>query len=179
MNIIKKINEDKKYFEDTYGLSLNKKQLKVLKNKDEIVEETFNRLEGCTTTACIKAIEFAINNAGSNVLVTTPFLHGSQISFNNTLNMLSNTKLNESLYMYKSRTENTIHLVNGSRIIFRSAHRLNSIRGLRVDCIILEPLRSFSPDVVDNIRIFNANSPIRQTVILNQTDFINGQPINI
>lgn len=178
MNIIEKLNEDKKYFEDMYGLSLNKKQLNVLRNKNEIVEETFNRLEGCTTTACIKAIEFAINNSGSNVLVTTPFRHGSQISFNYTVNMLREESLNENLYRCISG-DNIIDLINGSRIAFRSAHSLDNLRGCRFDCIIIEPLRSFSPDVINNIQIFNINSPIRQTVILNQTDFMNGQPINI
>ena len=63
MNIIEKLNEARKYYKDSYGINLNKKQLKVLNSKDEVVREIFERAEGCTTAASIKAVEYAIKSS--------------------------------------------------------------------------------------------------------------------
>ena len=62
MNVLEKIKEVRDYYLNTYGIQPTKKQLNILESKDEIVRETFERQEGCSTAAMIKAVEFAINN---------------------------------------------------------------------------------------------------------------------
>ena len=54
-----------------------------------------------------------------------------------------------------------------------------SMIGLRADCIIVEPIRIFNQDFINDLFYINAHSNRRQTVLLNQVDLFNGQPINI
>ena len=72
-----------------------------------------------------------------------------------------------------------IELTNGSVIEIRVGSRFESLRGLKADCIIAEPTRIFNQDFINDLFYINAHSNRRQTVLLNQVDLFNGQPINI
>ena len=181
MNIIEKLNEARKYYKDSYGINLNKKQLKVLNSKDEVVREIFERAEGCTTAASIKAVEYAINNQLSKVLILTPFHPTAQVTFNYVMKFLKNDVLRRFYYKLPmvSRGRMVIELTNGSVIEIRVGSRFESLRGLKADCIIAEPTRIFNQEFINDLFYINAHSNRRQTVLLNQVDLFNGQSINI
>ena len=177
MNIIEKLNEARKYYKDSYGIYLNKKQLKVLNSKDEVVREIFERAEGCSTAAMIKAIEFAINNERSTVLFINANRNISAMRIDDMKNMLSNKNLERHILSI-TKNQGTINFINGSQIKVISGNTISMI-GLRADCIIVEPIRIFNQDFINDLFYINAHSNRRQTVLLNQVDLFNGQPINI
>lgn len=181
MNVIQKVTESQIYFKETYGLSLRRKQLSVLESKEEFVEETFERNEGCTTTACIKALEFAINHQDSKVLLIAPFRPTAQIEFNYISDFLKRERLCRFYYRSKKNGQAMFEfeLINGSRISIKVSNKMDSLRGVRSDCTIIEPSRVFDKELIDYINIFNTHSKIRQTVVLNQVDSLGGQPLNI
>ena len=177
MNVLEKIKEVRDYYLNTYGIQPTKKQLKVLKSKDEIVRETFLRQEGCSTAAMIKAIEFAINNERSTVLFINANRDISAMRIDDMKNMLSNKNLERHILSI-TKNQGTINFINGSQIKVISGNTISMI-GLRADCIIVEPIRIFNQDFINDLFYINAHSNRRQTVLLNQVDLFNGQPINI
>ena len=92
-------------------------------------------------------------------------------------NMLSNKNLERHILSI-TKNKGTINFINGSQIKVVSGNTISMI-GLRADCIIVEPIRIFNQDFINDLFYINAHSNRRQTVLLNQVDLFNGQPINI
>lgn len=164
MNVLEKIKEVKNYYKKNYGIKLTKKQLKVLKSKDEIVRETFLRQEGCSTAAMIKAIEFAINNERSTVLFINANKNTAYMRKDDMKNMLLNKDLKKHV-LNSTKNPAIINFINGSQIKVISGYA--NVRGLKADCVIIEPAGFIGEDVVQSAMLCNCHSKIRQTVILN------------
>lgn len=164
MNVLEKIKEVKNYYKKNYGIKLTKKQLKVLKSKDEIVRETFLRQEGCSTAAMIKAIEFAINNERSTVLFINENKNTAYMRKDDMKNMLLNKDLKKHV-LNATKNPAIIDFINGSQIKVISGYA--NVRGLKADCVIIEPAGFIGEDVVQSAMLCNCHSKIRQTVILN------------
>ena len=164
MNVLEKIKEVKNYYKKNYGKKLTKKQLKVLKSKDEIVRETFLRQEGCSTAAMIKAIEFAINNERSTVLFINANKNTAYMRKDDMKNMLLNKDLKKHV-LNSTKNPAIINFINGSQIKVISGYA--NVRGLKADCVIIEPAGFIGEDVVQSAMLCNCHSKIRQTVILN------------
>ena len=164
MNVLEKIKEVKNYYKKNYGIKLTKKQLKVLKSKDEIVRETFLRQEGCSTAAMIKAIEFAINNERSTVLFINANKNTAYMRKDDMKNMLLNKDLKKHV-LNSTKNPAIINFINGSQIKIISGYA--DVRGLKADCVIIEPAGFIGEDVVQSAMLCNCHSKIRQTVILN------------
>lgn len=164
MNVLEKIKEVKNYYKKNYGIKLTKKQLKVLKSKDEIVRETFLRQEGCSTAAMIKAIEFAINNERSTVLFINANKNTAYMRKDDMKNMLLNKDLKKHV-LNATKNPAIIDFINGSQIKVISGYA--NVRGLKADCVIIEPAGFIGKDVVQSAMLCNCHSKIRQTVILN------------
>lgn len=164
MNVLEKIKEVKNYYKKNYGIKLTKKQLKVLKSKDEIVRETFLRQEGCSTAAMIKAIEFAINNERSTVLFINANKNTAYMRKDDMKNMLLNKDLKKHV-LNATKNPAIIDFINGSQIKVISGYA--NVRGLKADCVIIEPAGFIGEDVVQSAMLCNCHSKIRQTVILN------------
>lgn len=161
MNVLEKIKEVRDYYLNTYGIQPTKKQLNILESKDEIVRENFQRQEGCSTAAMIKAIEFAINNQRSTVLFVNINNNTANIRINEMIRMLSNKHVVKS-----TKNPGRIEFLNGSCIHVIGGYEMDMI-GLRADCVIIEPARLIGECVVQSAMLCNCHSKIRQSVILN------------
>ena len=184
MNTLKKLVESKpivkekkerekylKYYRETYGIILRDKQLEVIESKEQFLELTFERREGCSTAAMIKAIEYAINNQRSRVLLVCQNRVISNVRRDEIINMLSNSSLN--------RNPNVIEFLNGSRITTLDIRTSESLRGAVVDCLIVDGKSYLSEYELGCAICCTLHKDDTQVVMLDQEDLINGQPINI
>ena len=173
MNILKnliKIKNNKRaylrYYKETYGLSLMKHQLDLIESKDEIIEISFPRQFGGTTALLIKAIEYAINNQMSEVMI----LGNSKIQMNYAFEAAKGFIERNTISRYILRiTKNphNIDFINGSKISFVSSKAIESVRGRKVDCLIVDGRRYISDDEFDCACACTCKNPNRQIVILN------------
>lgn len=180
MNILSKLEETKKivkakkkrkeyiqYYIDAYGIIPNKKQFKVIKSKDSFVEMTFARREGCSTAAMIKAIEYAINNQRSRVVLLNAYTGTSDIRIDEMIRMLSSDVLNRHI-LSTTKHPNRIQLLNGS-IINVVDSKIENFRGASVDCFIIDTPKRFRDDQLMNVaRCCTIHNPNAQIISLNQ-----------
>lgn len=191
MNTLKKLVESKpivkekkerekylKYYRETYGIILRDKQLEVIESKEQFLELTFERREGCSTAAMIKAIEYAINNQRSRVLLVCQNRVISNVRRDEIINMLSNSSLNRHVFR-TTRNPNVIEFLNGSRITTLDIRTSESLRGAIVDCLIVDGKSYLSEYELDCAICCTLHKDDTQVVMLDQEDLINGQPINI
>lgn len=191
MNTLKKLVESKpivkekkerekylKYYRETYGIILRDKQLEVIESKEQFLELTFERREGCSTAAMIKAIEYAINNQRSRVLLVCQNRVISNVRRDEIINMLSNSSLNRHVFR-TTRNPNVIEFLNGSRITTLDIRTSESLRGAIVDCLIVDGKSYFSEYELGCAICCTLHKDDTQVVMLDQEDLINGQPINI
>nr|DAU23717.1 MAG TPA: Terminase [Caudoviricetes sp.] len=164
-------------YNQLYRIIPTDKQLEVIESKNKIIETTFERREGCSTAAMIKAIEYAINNQGSRVLLVSYNRMTSRIRTDEIINMLSNSNLNRHVFR-TTRNPNTIEFLNGSRINI-IGRNIEHFRGAAVDCLIIDGKRYLSKDELDCSICCTLHKNDTQVVILDQVDLMNGQPINI
>ena len=191
MNILSKLEETKKivkakrkrkeyiqYYIDAYGIIPNKKQFEVIESKDNFIEITFERREGCSTAAMIKAIEYAINNQRSRVVLLNAYLGTSNIRIDEMIRMLSSDALNRHV-LRTTKRPNRIQLLNGS-IINVVDSKIENFRGASVDCFIIDTPKWFRDDQLMNVvRCCTLHNPNSQIISLNQIESINGQSINM
>lgn len=191
MNTLKKLVESKpivkekkerekylKYYRETYGIILRDKQLEVIESKEQFLELTFERREGCSTAAMIKAIEYAINNQRSRVLLVCQNRVISNVRRDEIINMLSNSSLNRHV-LRTTRNPNVIEFLNGSRITTLDIRTSESLRGAVVDCLIVDGKSYLSEYELGCAICCTLHKDDTQVVMLDQEDLINGQPINI
>lgn len=191
MNTLKKLVESKpivkekkerekylKYYRETYGIILRDKQLEVIESKEQFLELTFERREGCSTAAMIKAIEYAINNQRSRVLLVCQNRVISNVRRDEIINMLSNSSLNRHVFR-TTRNPNVIEFLNGSRITTLDIRTSESLRGAIVDCLIVDGKSYLSEYELGCAICCTLHKDDTQVVMLDQEDLINGQPINI
>lgn len=185
MNVLKGINDIKefydnyqRYYKETYGIIPTSKQLEVLESKDENIEITFERAEGCSTAAMIKAIEYAINNQKATVMFLVPSLIIGNIRMEQFRNMFEYSRLERHL-LSTTRHPHVINLLNGSRILIVNSNTTESQRGACVDCLVVDGVRCFSRETLDTAICCTLHKKSRQVVLLDQVDLIGGQPINM
>ena len=191
MNTLKKLVESKpiikekkerekylKYYRETYGIIPRDKQLEVIESKEQFLELTFERREGCSTAAMIKAIEYAINNQRSRVLLVCQNRVISNVRRDEIINMLSNSSLNRHVFR-TTRNPNVIEFLNGSRITTLDIRTSESLRGAIVDCLIVDGKSYLSEYELGCAICCTLHKDDTQVVMLDQEDLINGQPINI
>lgn len=177
--IIAKMEREKclQYYREAYGIIPTDKQLEVIESKNKIIETTFERREGCSTAAMIKAIEYAINNQRSRVFLVSYNRMTSRIRTDEIINMLSNSNLNRHVFR-TTRNPNTIEFLNGSRIDI-IGRNIEHFRGAAVDCLIIDGKRYLSKDELDCSICCTLHKDDTQIVMFDQIDLIDGQPINI
>ena len=190
MNVLTKLVESKpiimakmerekclQYYREAYGIIPTDKQLEVIESKNKIIETTFERREGCSTAAMIKAIEYAINNQRSRVFFVSYNRITSRIRTDEMINILSNSVLNRHVFR-TTRNPNAIEFLNGSRIDI-TGRNIEHFRGAAADCLIVDGKRYLSKDELESAIYCTLHKDDTQVIMLDQEDFINGQPINI
>lgn len=164
-------------YNQLYRITPTDKQLEVIESNDRFLEMTFERRQGCSTAAMIKAIEYAINNPGSRVLLICPIKSITLIRINEMISIISNSDLNNYVLTI-SRNNNRIEFLNGS-IINVVNSQCENMRGAAIDCLIIDGREHMSDDSFHCAIACTLHKDDTQIIILYQVDLINGQPINI
>lgn len=172
MNILMKAMEIKnnkraylRYYEETYGLTLIKHQLEILESKDEIIETRLPRQYGGTTALLIKAIEYAINNQMSEVML----VYNSSVQIKCAFEMFKDyiERYPVSRHILKSTINPyVVDFINGSRISFVSSKIAENSRGKKVDCLIVDGKRYISNDMLNTAITCTCHNPNRQIILL-------------
>jgi len=173
MNVLMKVMEIKnnkrcllRHYEESYGITLLKHQLELIKSKDKVIERKFARQAGGTTALLIKAIEFAINNDNSNIM----FLSNSTAQANRFLELTMGFigERNISKCILKARKNpHYIRFKNGSAINFISYRTIDNTRGRKIDCLIIDGKRYIPDHLLNSVYACALYSENSQIVILN------------
>lgn len=172
MNILMKAMEIKnnkrallRSYENMYGITLLKHQLELIECKDRIIEKKFKRQVGGTTALLIKAMDFAVNNERSSVVVACYSLLQAHMHMR-ILNELANGNYVSEYILGQSKNPNCIEFKNGSKIDFISYQSINSCRGKKIDCLLIDGKDYASREILDSLYACTLHSDNSQIVTL-------------
>lgn len=171
MNILKKLNEIKenkrvklRHYEELYGITLSKSQLKLIESKDRYIEKRFMRRTGRTTALVIKAMEYAINNERSHVLVLSNSSNQSRAHMNLIADLTDN-KLSSQYISGVVRNPNVVRFKNGSEINFVSCRSIENSRGRKIDCLVIDGTEYISEHILISVCACMSGKPNSQLII--------------
>lgn len=163
MNIISNLTSIEHYYKSRYGLDLMDKQYEIVEHNTPLCNKTFirNRQEGSSTALCIKAIEFAINNQKSRVLMLSPNTRMCDALMYRLQRFLRRELLARFLFEIKN---GTIYFTNGSSIRIAGGLNRSSIMGERADFLLIDNEEFLDKDVISSGIETILASPIGQCI---------------
>lgn len=172
MNVLMKAMEIKnnrrvylRSYENMYGITLLKHQLELIECKDRFIEKKFKRQVGGTTALLIKAMDFAINNNESSVVVACNSLLQAHMHMKIIANLTDSNYASRHILRY-GKNPNYIKFTNGSQIDFISCQSINNSRGKKIDCLIIDGKEYISKEALDILYASTLHSNDSQIVIL-------------
>lgn len=118
----------------TLGYELTEMQKRVVESDRELTTACFDRQEGCSTTALLKAHKYARDNKKSSVYILCQSVTHAKSMNIMLMRMLSKVKVGNKCFA--SNACQKIVLKNGSTIYFKSIKEV--MRGCRPDMLITD-----------------------------------------
>lgn len=152
-----------------FGVDPTSKQQQILDTTERSISFDFGRQEGCSTAACIKAIDYAFDNCNSEIIILSPAVRTSIYKYDTCLEMIE--RVNEQTDILDMQIKNgsnlSITLKNGSRISFKGTSSLDSIRGCRADLIVIDKFNTSNEYTLEIAHLMTASRD-GQVIMLNQ-----------